>query len=127
MIFEQAPHSLLSLGAMLDEYICLKEQKVFLEQEKLQVQNLLRGMQEVTNGYNASENLTPSPPFPASSMPKSGALLQQTIGSSPISAGFNSVFFISILTILTKELVLYFFISVIWDPYNNNIPGVIHR
>ncbi|XP_055807128.1 uncharacterized protein LOC129875915 isoform X2 [Solanum dulcamara] len=68
----EAPQSLLSLGAMLDEYISLKEQKVFLEKEKLQVQDLLRGMQEVMNGYNASAYLTPSPPFPASSMPKSG-------------------------------------------------------
>lgn len=110
MIFEQAPRSLLSLGAMLDEYICLKEQKVFLEQEKLQVQNLLRGMQEVMNGYNASANLLLSAPVPASSMHNSGPLLQQAIGSSPISAGFNSGLFIAILAILTKKL--YIIVSV---------------
>ncbi|TMW99181.1 hypothetical protein EJD97_002926 [Solanum chilense] len=80
---KEAPRSLLSLGAMLDEYICLKEQKVFLEQEKLQVQNLLRGMQQVMNGYNASANLLPSALVPASS----GPLLQQ---SSPV--GFSSSF-----------------------------------
>ena len=52
---------MLSLGAMLDEYICLKEQKVVveqekarLEQEKCRVQSLLQGMQIVMNTYNAS-------------------------------------------------------------------------
>ncbi|KAI3819063.1 hypothetical protein L1987_12885 [Smallanthus sonchifolius] len=55
----EAPKSLLSLGDMLDEYICLKEQKVMLnqeknrlEQEKFRVQTLLRGMQDVMNAYN---------------------------------------------------------------------------
>ncbi|KAI3677501.1 hypothetical protein L6452_36765 [Arctium lappa] len=55
----EAPKSLLSLGDMLDEYICLKEQKVILnqeknrlEQEKLRVQTLLRGMQDAMNAYN---------------------------------------------------------------------------
>ncbi|KAJ8570875.1 hypothetical protein K7X08_037847 [Anisodus acutangulus] len=79
---------------MLDEYICLKEQKVFMEQEKVQVQNLLRGMQQVMNGYNASApNMMPPSPIPASSMPKLGDyVLQQTNGSSPISAGYCSAF-----------------------------------
>lgn len=88
IIFEQAPRSLLSLGAMLDEYICLKEQKVFLEQEKMQVQNLLRGMQGVMNIYNASAKVTPPPSIPASSLPK--------------SAGFNSVCLFLFLTVLPK-------------------------
>ena len=46
---------------MLEEYICLKEQKVIvdqekarLEQEKFRVQALLQGMQSVMNAYNAS-------------------------------------------------------------------------
>ncbi|XP_058003667.1 uncharacterized protein LOC131180079, partial [Hevea brasiliensis] len=58
---QEAPKSLLSLGAMLNEYICLKEQKVMvdqerfrLEQERFRVQTLLQGMQEVMNAYNAS-------------------------------------------------------------------------
>lgn len=45
---------------MLDEYICLKEQKVLmdqerrhLEQEKVRVQSLLQGMQNVMSAYNA--------------------------------------------------------------------------
>ncbi|XP_062166122.1 uncharacterized protein LOC133872582 [Alnus glutinosa] len=57
----EAPKSLLSLGAMLNEYICLKEQKVMvdqervrLEQEKCRVQTLLQGMQAVMNTYNSS-------------------------------------------------------------------------
>ncbi|XP_022743970.1 uncharacterized protein LOC111294930 [Durio zibethinus] len=57
----EAPKSLLSLGAMLDEYICLKEQKVIVEQEKarleqdkLRVHSLLQGIQSVMNAYNAS-------------------------------------------------------------------------
>ncbi|KAE8099285.1 hypothetical protein FH972_017278 [Carpinus fangiana] len=57
----EAPKSLLTLGAMLDEYICLKEQKVMvdqervrLEQEKCRVQSLLQGMQAVMNTYNSS-------------------------------------------------------------------------
>lgn len=73
---------------MLDEYIRLKEQKVFLEQEKMQVQNLLRGMQGVMNIYNASAKVTPPPSIPASSLPK--------------SAGFNSVCLFLFLTVLPK-------------------------
>ncbi|GAB4856841.1 hypothetical protein Ancab_014760 [Ancistrocladus abbreviatus] len=67
---QEAPKSLLSLGAMLDEYISLKEQKVLLDQEKCQleqekyrIQTLLQGMQEAMNSYNsgASCSVTPSP------------------------------------------------------------------
>ncbi|CAN4126202.1 unnamed protein product [Withania somnifera] len=88
----EAPRSILSLGAMLDEYICLKEQKVFIEQQKVHVQNLLRGMQEVMNGYNASASLKPLPSIPASSVPKSGAVFQQANGVSPVSAGYGSAY-----------------------------------
>ncbi|GMJ08413.1 hypothetical protein like AT2G37960 [Hibiscus trionum] len=59
----EAPKSLLSLGAILNEYISLKEQKVMveqekagLEQEKCRVQSLLQGMQTVLNTFNASAN-----------------------------------------------------------------------
>ncbi|KAK6943057.1 hypothetical protein RJ641_028434 [Dillenia turbinata] len=64
----EAPKSLLSLGDMLDEYICLKEQKVMvdqekcrLEQEKWRVQKLLHGMQDVMDVYNYSSGSTPLP------------------------------------------------------------------
>lgn len=67
----QAPKSLLSLAAILDEYITLKEQKVGvdqerhrLEQEKLRVQNLLSGMQDVMNAYNGVANNVATPPLP---------------------------------------------------------------
>ncbi|KAL3640702.1 hypothetical protein CASFOL_015670 [Castilleja foliolosa] len=70
---QEAPKSLLSLGAILDEYITLKEQKVLvdrercrLEQEKLRVQNLLNGMQNVMNVYNACENAVVNHPPPLS-------------------------------------------------------------
>lgn len=54
----------MSLGEMLDEYICLKEQKVMLdqervcmEQEKNRVQMFLNGVQNVMNVYNASKSI----------------------------------------------------------------------
>ncbi|XP_059649933.1 uncharacterized protein LOC132295646 [Cornus florida] len=88
---QEAPKSLLSLGAMLDEYICLKEQKVMfdqekfkLEQEKFQVQTLLRGMQDVMNAYNAGGSSNPLPPRVSSTAPKPSAMLpknDQTVGS----------------------------------------------
>ncbi|GKE42318.1 hypothetical protein Tco_1469602, partial [Tanacetum coccineum] len=66
----EAPRSLLSLGDMLDEYICLKEQKIIISQdktrldhEKLKVQNLLKGMQDVMNTYN--DNAPSSSALPA--------------------------------------------------------------
>ncbi|KAF5953682.1 hypothetical protein HYC85_006538 [Camellia sinensis] len=72
---QEAPKSLLTLGAILDEYICLKEQKVTLDQEKyclekekIRVQALLRGMQDVMNGYNAGGSATPPPPPMVSSV-----------------------------------------------------------
>ncbi|XP_034694526.1 uncharacterized protein LOC117920932 isoform X2 [Vitis riparia] len=68
---QEAPKSLLSLGAMLDEYISLKEQKVMLErekirldQEKFRVQTLLQGMQDAMNAYNAGGS-TPNSMIPA--------------------------------------------------------------
>jgi hypothetical protein len=67
VFFSQAPKTLLSLGAILNDYISLKEQKVILdqervrlEQEKFRVQNLLHGMQQVMNAYNASGNVAPA-------------------------------------------------------------------
>ncbi|CAN4106064.1 unnamed protein product [Withania somnifera] len=95
----EAPRSLLSLGDMLDEYISLKEQKVFLDQEKFRldhektrVQSLLNGMQHVMNAYNASTNLTPpsSISADASSMPKTGALPSIVNESSPVTLGYYS-------------------------------------
>ncbi|XP_051131272.1 uncharacterized protein LOC127251578 [Andrographis paniculata] len=82
---EEAPKSLLSLGAILDEYITLKEHKVWveqercrLEQEKLRVQNLLSGLQDAMNSYNASGNnvVTPPPPLPPPVAP-SGSTVSQ--------------------------------------------------
>ncbi|CAK9179774.1 unnamed protein product [Ilex paraguariensis] len=90
---QEAPKSLLSLGAMLDEYICLKEHKVFLDQEKcrlehekFRVQNLLRGMQDVMNLYNVGEIVNP-PPTALSSMPKTAAVVPQIDQAIVSSAG----------------------------------------
>lgn len=73
------------MGAILDEYIRLKEKKVMLdqewcrlEQEKSRVQNLLRGMQDVMNAYNFNgDDVTLPPQLPptviSNTIPKSGA------------------------------------------------------
>ncbi|XVE76486.1 hypothetical protein DITRI_Ditri12bG0177000 [Diplodiscus trichospermus] len=88
----EAPKSLLSLGAMLDEYICLKEQKVIveqekvrLEQEKCRVQSLLQGMQSVMNAYNASATAS-VPMVPHSNANRSVAVIPHSdpcAGSPP--------------------------------------------
>ncbi|KAE8686974.1 alpha-amylase inhibitor alpha subunit family protein [Hibiscus syriacus] len=88
----EAPKSLLSLGAMLDEYICLKEQKVLveqervrLEQEKCRVQSLLQGMQSVMNTYNASAT-TSVPMIPHVNATKTVSVVPQSdprAGSPP--------------------------------------------
>ncbi|KAJ4834739.1 hypothetical protein Tsubulata_012568 [Turnera subulata] len=66
----EAPKSLLSLEAMLEEYISLKEQKVILDQErarleheKSRVNSLLQGMQEVMNVYNAGATVATASPM----------------------------------------------------------------
>ncbi|KAL5709309.1 hypothetical protein ACHQM5_020013 [Ranunculus cassubicifolius] len=82
---KEAPKSLMSLDDILDEYICLKEQKVILEQEKvrveqekMRVENLLQGMQSAMQAYNNSSNvlspvttkaITMSPPTDLNSLP----------------------------------------------------------
>ncbi|XP_057498143.1 uncharacterized protein LOC130782758 [Actinidia eriantha] len=83
---QEAPKSLLSLGAILDEYIHLKGQKVTLDQEKwrlehekFRVQTLLRGMQDAMNAYNASGSATTPPP----SVISSAAVTSTTMISSP--------------------------------------------
>ncbi|KAG8376978.1 hypothetical protein BUALT_Bualt09G0120500 [Buddleja alternifolia] len=93
---QEAPKSLLSLGAILDEYITLKEQKVWmdqercrLEQEKSRVQNLLSGMQNVMNAYNGTGNnvVTPPPPLPPPAV-ASGGMVSQTELAVMTPAGY---------------------------------------
>ncbi|XP_022145528.1 uncharacterized protein LOC111014956 isoform X2 [Momordica charantia] len=85
---QEAPKSLLTLGAMLNEYICLKEQKVILdqervhlEQEKVRVQTLLQGMQNVMSTYNASGR-SPMPSISAAPV-KVAAVAQSDPSESP--------------------------------------------
>ncbi|KAK9106425.1 hypothetical protein Syun_022436 [Stephania yunnanensis] len=76
----QAPKSLLSLGAILDEYITLKEQRVIVEQEKRRVEMLLQGMQDVMQVYNSGGAIA-STPSNTGSMPMTAvpaALVPQT-------------------------------------------------
>ncbi|XP_021290024.1 uncharacterized protein LOC110420932 [Herrania umbratica] len=91
----EAPKSLLSLGAMLDEYICLKERKVMLEQEKARleqekcrVQTLLQGMQSVMNAYNASATAS-LPTIPHATATKSVSVVPQSdpCAGSPTALG----------------------------------------
>ncbi|XP_038905640.1 uncharacterized protein LOC120091608 [Benincasa hispida] len=88
---QEAPKSLLSLEAMLDEYISLKEQKVILnqerrclEQEKIRVHTLLQGMQTVMSAYNSSgRSSTPS----ISAAPDKVAAVGQS--ASPVGCPIN--------------------------------------
>lgn len=81
----QAPKSLLSLGAILDEYICLKEQKVMLDQEKCRVETLLQGMQNVMNAYNSPGSI--SQPSVSAATPKSVPLVPQSNLNTASPAG----------------------------------------
>ncbi|CAG7902744.1 unnamed protein product, partial [Brassica rapa] len=64
--------SYLTLEDILKDYVSLREQKValdhenvILEKEKVRVQNLLQGMQNVMNSYNATLTSPPPPPVAA--------------------------------------------------------------
>ncbi|KAF8402733.1 hypothetical protein HHK36_010822 [Tetracentron sinense] len=95
---QEAPKSLLSLEAILNEYICLKEQKVMLEQdksrveqEKCRVEALLRGMQDAMNSYNSTGSI--SPPSMAAVGTNSTVLIPQSdpsIGCTPGYPMYNS-------------------------------------
>ncbi|XP_020234984.1 uncharacterized protein LOC109814877 [Cajanus cajan] len=104
----EAPKSLLTLGEMLDEYICLKEQKVMLdqdrvlmEQEKNRVQMLLQGMHNVMTAYNASGNLplpaaksavvaVPQPTFSYKSHPGNPTSVQNKLITPSVPQSSNS-------------------------------------
>ncbi|XP_077236856.1 myosin-M heavy protein [Tasmannia lanceolata] len=58
---KEAPKNLLSLGAILEEYIRLKEQKLMVDQEKYRVEVLLQGMQNVMEAYNLAGNVSQMP------------------------------------------------------------------
>ncbi|XP_073047284.1 uncharacterized protein [Primulina eburnea] len=95
---QEAPKTLLSLGAILDEYITLKEQKLSvnqercrLEQEKLRVQNLLKGMQDVMNAYNSSVVTLP-PPLPQPPAVASRVVVSQAEVSVVASAGCHPMY-----------------------------------
>ncbi|VVB16486.1 unnamed protein product [Arabis nemorensis] len=84
----EVPNSLIPLDDILNEYICLKEQKVMvdqekvrLEQEKIRVQNLLNGMQDVMNAYNSTAPV-PSPVIP-SAAPAAAVAIQVVSSTSP--------------------------------------------
>ncbi|KAL7133893.1 hypothetical protein ABFS83_12G171100 [Erythranthe nasuta] len=101
---QEAPKSLLSLEEILDEYITLKEQKVWmdqeryrLEQELLRIQNLLSGMQDVmntytTSGINAITSPLPPPPPPPPTDVASGAMVSQAELSVMTPAGYFSTY-----------------------------------
>ncbi|QHO53970.1 uncharacterized protein DS421_2g52650 [Arachis hypogaea] len=102
----KAPKSLLSLGEMLDEYVCMKEQKVMVEQERVlveqeknRVQMLLNGIQNVMNAFNATtssrsivapSNRTP-PPGVSTTMQNASTVhsLPQPINTNTESANFS--------------------------------------
>ncbi|KZV51666.1 hypothetical protein F511_32018 [Dorcoceras hygrometricum] len=93
----EAPKSLLSLAAILDEYITLKEHKVWveqercrLEQEKFRVQNLLKGMQDVMNAYNSSG--VTSPPLPLPPAVASRAVVSQAEVAVVTSSGCHPMY-----------------------------------
>ncbi|XP_010528638.1 PREDICTED: uncharacterized protein LOC104805691 [Tarenaya hassleriana] len=88
--------SLMTLDDIINEYICLKEQKVMadqersrLEQEKARVQNLLQGMQDVMNAYNASVAAAP-PGIPAAAPTPEIPLVSQTTVMTPQQNNFHS-------------------------------------
>ncbi|EYU26633.1 hypothetical protein MIMGU_mgv1a020719mg [Erythranthe guttata] len=99
---QEAPKSLLSLEEILDEYITLKEQKVWMDQERhrlehesLRIQNLLSGMQDVMNTYTTSginAITSPLPPTPPPPDVASGAMVSQAELSVMTPAGYFSMY-----------------------------------
>ncbi|KAI3447743.1 hypothetical protein Pfo_004408 [Paulownia fortunei] len=127
-LVQEAPKSLLSLGAILDEYITLKEQKVWmdqeqcrLEQEKLRVQNLLRGMQDVMNVYNASGNnaVTPPVPLPLPAV-ASGAMVSQAELAVMTPAGHYPMYNCPAMMSTSRPL------NISTDPTNSSTPVTSH-
>ncbi|RZC78421.1 hypothetical protein C5167_003845 [Papaver somniferum] len=92
----EAPKSLLSLEAILDEYICLKEQKVMVdhekcmvEQEKFRVEVLLQGMKDVMQAYN-NNNGSISTPSLMSATDSTGLISQLNPNTQPTTG--NSIY-----------------------------------
>ncbi|KAL8152746.1 hypothetical protein V2J09_010506, partial [Rumex salicifolius] len=94
----EAFKGLLSLEEMLDEYVCLKEQKVMLDQtmshmnrEKTRLQTLFGGKHNFLSAYNESAalNCTTSPLPPSSNCSPVPSVLSNTMDFSP--AGFPAL------------------------------------
>ncbi|KFK36696.1 hypothetical protein AALP_AA4G157300 [Arabis alpina] len=90
------PNSLIPLDDILNEYICLKEQKVMvdqekvrLEQEKIRVQSLLNGMQDVMNAYNSTAP-APPPPVISPAAPVATTSPSNNVGVSPSGCTANN-------------------------------------
>lgn len=64
--------------------MALDHEKVILEKEKVRVQNLLQGMQNVMNSYNATLTSPPPPPVAAPASQRK---------NHTISSGFQSFWF----------------------------------
>lgn len=95
-----------------------------LKLQKMQVQNLLMGMQEVRTVINAN-TISPNSFF---TMPKSRITLQQIIGSSPISACFNSLYFHFYFVLMVKNTLIF---SVIYTsaivPFNYDLKKIYNK
>ncbi|KAL7092610.1 hypothetical protein ACP275_12G174200 [Erythranthe tilingii] len=132
---QEAPKSLLSLEEILDEYITLKEQKVWmdqerhrLEQESLRIQNLLSGMQDVMNTYTTSGinaiisplTLPPPPPLPPPDV-ASGAVVSQAELSVMTPAGYFSTYKSSATISISSKLS-----NTPTDPPNLSTPITTH-
>ncbi|GAB2225673.1 hypothetical protein Droror1_Dr00006475 [Drosera rotundifolia] len=90
------PRGLLTLGAMLDEYIQLKEQKVMMEQERarleqetVRVQALLLGMQNVMDVYNSGAMTGSVPPVAQPTTTAECLQITPAMATTPISGISN--------------------------------------
>ncbi|XP_043697583.1 uncharacterized protein LOC122648435, partial [Telopea speciosissima] len=105
---QEAPKSLLSLAAILDEYICLKEQKVmfeqekrWVEQEKCRVETLMKGMQSVMQAYSSAGNTSLS--LTSATAPKSMSLILPSDRNTASPAGTIPTPFAFILSYLSNN------------------------
>ncbi|KAJ7519608.1 hypothetical protein O6H91_20G045900 [Diphasiastrum complanatum] len=86
--YKSVPKRLMSLSAILNEYITLKEQQLAVSQEKARIDKLFRGLQDMVGAYQVGSLPAWFPTMQASVDCPPTAVCAARTGSTPVSGAY---------------------------------------
>ncbi|KAK1264380.1 hypothetical protein QJS04_geneDACA011404 [Acorus gramineus] len=94
---KETPKGLMGLSDILDEYVCLKEQRVVVDMEKQKVETVFKGLNDVMQAYRSSSNSSPPKTPSLEFTPQADKSVTPTKSSETIVASqFKSIGYYSV-------------------------------